>query len=307
MSARKLMNPFPHPLPILIIALVLVFPALAAEDPRPSDANALHGSEEGAPPPVVTAVPDQESTDSISGRLPTPPDTPRPERPAITAAIHRFATQYRLDLDLVHAVIMAESAYDPHAVSPAGAVGLMQVMPETGADYGVTSIEALFDHETNLATGMRHLRRLLDKYDSIGHAVMAYNAGEGALERHGGIVTYPETQQYTHRVLLSYLRKKGIPPHSAAARTLVGPEITPGMAGPSGPPGIGRTGWLGQSEIGEGRDADTTPAPMTRLTSRLSPALSRRGEAVTPGLGPRQISPKVLQGSQVRLAGDSNR
>jgi hypothetical protein len=306
MPAQKLMNPIPGPLPILIIALILVFPALAAEDPRPSDANALPGSKKAAPPKADISAPDQESAEPVARRLPIPPGTPRPERHRITAAIDRFASQYRLDLDLVHAVIMAESAYDAHAVSPAGAVGLMQVMPETGADYGVTSVEALFDHETNLETGMRHLRRLLDKYDSIGHAVMAYNAGEGALERHGGIVTYPETQQYTHRVLLSYLRKKGIPPHSAAARTLVGLEITPGMAGPSGRPGIGRTGWLGQSEIGEGRDADTTPAPMTRLTSRLSPALSRRGEAVTPGLGPRQTSPRTLQGSQVRLAGDSN-
>lgn len=302
------MNPIPHPLPILIIALVLVFPALAAEDLRPSDANALRGSEEAAPLQVVTAAHDQESTESISRRLPTPPDTPRPERPAITAAIDRFATQYRLDLDLVHAVIMAESAYDPHAVSPAGAVGLMQVMPKTGADYGVTSIEALFDHETNLKTGMRHLRRLLDKYDSIGHAVMAYNAGEGALERHGGLVTYPETQQYTYRVLLSYLRKKGVPSDSAAARTLVGMEITPAMAGPSVRPGIGRTARPGQGGVGEERVSDTTRAPMTRLTSRLSPALSHRAkETGMLGLDPRPTTPRTLQGSQVRLAGDGNR
>ncbi|TVQ93525.1 MAG: lytic transglycosylase domain-containing protein [Chromatiaceae bacterium] len=143
--------------------------------------------------------------------------------------IDRLAQQYGVERDLVHAVIAAESAYRPHAVSPVGAVGIMQVMPATAADYGVHSIDALFDTETNIRTGIRHLRRLLGKYP-VGQAVMAYNAGEGALERSGGFVTYAETQRYAHRVLTSYLRTKNIAPYSAEAQTMTGIALTPAMA-----------------------------------------------------------------------------
>jgi hypothetical protein len=121
---------------------------------------------------------------------------------------------------------------------------------------------------------MRHLRRLLDKYDSIGHAIMAYNAGEGALERHGGLVTYPETQQYTYRVLLSYLRKKGVPSDSAAARTLVGMEITPAIAGPSVRPGIGRTARPRRGRRGEGLRHNASPhdaADLSFIPRTLTP------------------------------------
>ncbi|AHF04331.1 lytic transglycosylase [Marichromatium purpuratum 984] len=142
----------------------------------------------------------------------------------------RIADGIGLDRDLVQAVIAAESAYDPDAVSPVGAVGLMQVMPETARDYGVEGQTRLAEPATNLTTGMRHLKRLLEKYDNIGQAVMAYNAGEGALARGGGRVDYPETQRYTHRVLTDYLGRKGVAPYSEAARALVGIELSPAMA-----------------------------------------------------------------------------
>lgn len=144
--------------------------------------------------------------------------------------VDETARQQGLDRDLVHALIRAESAYNPHAVSSAGAVGLMQVMPETAADYGVSLPEKLFEPATNLATGMRHFKRLLDKYGNIGSAVMAYNAGEGALERSGGFVTYAETQRYTHQVLTSYLNSKGIAPYSPEARAITGLTLSPAMA-----------------------------------------------------------------------------
>ncbi|MBN2887424.1 MAG: lytic transglycosylase domain-containing protein [Chromatiaceae bacterium] len=146
------------------------------------------------------------------------------------ALAERIAREQGLDHALVDALIRAESAYDPRAVSSAGALGLMQLMPATAADYGVGAREQLFDPETNLRTGMRHLRRLLDRYGRIGPAVMAYNAGEGALERGGGVVRYPETQRYTHAVLTVYLRKKGIAPYSEAAQAAVGLRLTPAMA-----------------------------------------------------------------------------
>lgn len=176
---------------------------------------------------VEAKTPDNAVTETTV--TPTPPAGPVPSRQALQALVERIAKQYGVELDLVDAVVRAESAYDPHAVSHAGAVGLMQVMPETAADYGVHSIDALFDPETNVRTGVRHLKRLLSQY-GIGKAIMAYNAGEGALSRHNGFVTYPETQRYTHRVLSTYLRRKGLQPYSEKARALTGVMLTPAMA-----------------------------------------------------------------------------
>ncbi|MBK1642194.1 hypothetical protein CKO12_09945 [Chromatium okenii] len=144
--------------------------------------------------------------------------------------VDQTAHTHGLDRDLIHALIRAESAYNPQAVSPAGAVGLMQVMPATAADYGVNHSAALFEPKTNLNTGMRHFKRLLNKYDNIAAAVMAYNAGEGALERGGGVVNYAETQRYTHQVLTTYLKSKGIAPYSPEARAVTGIDLNPKMA-----------------------------------------------------------------------------
>jgi hypothetical protein len=220
----------------------------------------------------------------------------------LTAMVERSAKQHSLDLDLVHALIRAESGYDPHAVSRAGAVGLMQVMPATAVDYGVASVDALFDPGTNLDTGMRHLKRLLEKYGSIGHAVMAYNAGEGALERSGGFVTYPETQRYTHAVIVAYLRMKGIQPYTAQARQLVGIDVNPAMARSSSD----ERGKGGSSTDGaEGSGVETLErAPVTRLSSRLAPRLSQRSESGPYDVGSKPTGTSVLNQNRARFAGD---
>ncbi len=171
----------------------------------------------------------QTAAEASTSVLPRPPNQPKPSRSAINKLITRYAKRYGLENDLVHAVVRAESGYNAHAVSSAGAVGLMQIMPATGADYGVGSADALFDAPTNIRVGTRHLQRLIGRY-GIGKAIMAYNAGEGALERHNGFVTYPETQRYTHRVLTSYLQKKGVGPYSSKARQITGISLTPAMA-----------------------------------------------------------------------------
>jgi hypothetical protein len=161
--------------------------------------------------------------------LPTPPNRPVPSRKQLRAMVDRGADRFGVERTLAHSLVAAESNYDPHAVSRAGAVGLMQVMPSTAADYGVTRIDDLFDPATNVRVGMRHLARLIRQH-GIGKAVMAYNAGEGALGRGNGFVSYPETQRYTHRVLTGYLRKKGLKPYSLEARSLTGVTLTPAMA-----------------------------------------------------------------------------
>ena len=131
--------------------------------------------------------------------------------------IPEAARRHGVEEALVRAVVAAESNYDAHAVSPAGAVGLMQLMPPTAADYGVTSLEALFDPRTNLNTGTRHLKRLLRKYnDDYGRVIMAYNAGEGVVDRTNSQVTYLETLNYTEAVIRHYRRHGGTAPTQAA-------------------------------------------------------------------------------------------
>lgn len=116
--------------------------------------------------------------------------------------IERHAAARGLDPALVHAVIKAESAYRPEAVSPKGAVGLMQVMPATGRRFGVSD---LAQPESNLKAGTTYLRHLLDRFDDVPLALAAYNAGEGAVRRFGNAIPpYPETRGYVQNVLRSY-------------------------------------------------------------------------------------------------------
>ncbi|WP_150050793.1 MULTISPECIES: lytic transglycosylase domain-containing protein [Methylomonas] len=117
--------------------------------------------------------------------------------------IARAAAKHQMDPKLLHAVIQAESAYNPHAVSSAGAVGLMQLMPDTARRYGVTDRH---DAEQNVDAGTRYLKDLLAMFDSnLKLAVAGYNAGEGAVMKyHYSIPPYPETQNYVQHVLKLY-------------------------------------------------------------------------------------------------------
>lgn len=123
-------------------------------------------------------------------------------RQRFTPDIHRIATQYRLEPALMHAVISAESAYNPWAVSPKGAMGLMQLMPGTAERFGVGNP---YDPIANMHGGARYLRWLLDRFNDPRLAVAAYNAGEGAVQKYGNqIPPYQETQNYVVKVLNYY-------------------------------------------------------------------------------------------------------
>lgn len=124
-------------------------------------------------------------------------------------AIDAVAKQNRLPRALVHAVITAESAYDPNAVSHAGAVGLMQLMPGTAERYGVRNRK---DPLANVAGGTRYLRDLLKMFDNnLVLALAAYNAGENAVIKYGNkIPPYEETQTYVQRVLKYYNNYKKV-------------------------------------------------------------------------------------------------
>ncbi len=116
--------------------------------------------------------------------------------------IDRVARAEGLDSDLLRAVVETESNFDPNAVSKKGALGLMQLMPETARGMGVTDP---FHPAENLEAGARHLRRLIDKYEGkLTLALSAYNAGEKAVEQYKGIPPFPETQDYVRKVLEAY-------------------------------------------------------------------------------------------------------
>ena len=108
------------------------------------------------------------------------------------------ADRYGLPRKLVRSVVKAESGWEPQAVSPKGAVGLMQLMPGTAGLLGADPT----DPAQNVDAGTRYLRDLLVKYDGgLYHALAAYNAGEGAVEKYNGVPPYRETQGYIRRIV----------------------------------------------------------------------------------------------------------
>lgn len=130
-------------------------------------------------------------------------------RGALWPLVEEVAKAHGLDPHLVDLVIRLESGYNPRAVSPKGARGVMQLMPQTAALYGVGN---LFDVEENLRGGVRYLRDLLERFGfDLAKALAAYNAGPKAVEKHGGVPPYAETQQYVSSILSAY-RGEGTSP-----------------------------------------------------------------------------------------------
>jgi len=122
---------------------------------------------------------------------------------AMREIISRYASAFRLEEALVRAVIKAESGYNPRAVSTKGALGLMQLMPDTAK---LMNVRDPLDAEDNIRGGSRYLRLMLDQFNNnLDLALAAYNAGPNAVRRHGGIPPYEETRTYVDRVK-TYMR-----------------------------------------------------------------------------------------------------
>ena len=131
---------------------------------------------------------------------------------AYRAIIARLAEAHGVDARLIHAVISVESAYRPRARSRKGARGLMQLMPATARQYGVGNA---YKEAANLDAGVRHLKTLLDRF-AVREALAAYNAGEAAVRRFGGVPPFRETRAYVERVLsVAGLDPAGEPPAAA--------------------------------------------------------------------------------------------
>ena len=129
------------------------------------------------------------------------------DRKRYDSLIEEAARENGLDPHLVRAVVEVESNYDPGAVSPKGATGLMQLMPETARRFGLSD---LYHPEKNLKTGSRYLRELMDRYQGdMQLALAAYNAGEGAVDRYQQVPPYEETQGYVRKVIEVYRKKTG--------------------------------------------------------------------------------------------------
>ena len=142
-------------------------------------------------------IPDETDEAGVAYSRSAAASRPRLAPSAIRGLINDLARRHGIDARLAHAVVRAESNFNPMAISPKGAMGLMQLMPATAARYGV---DDPFDPVQNLDAGLRHLQGLLRRYDR-SRALAAYNAGESAVDRYGGVPPYRETQAYVRRIL----------------------------------------------------------------------------------------------------------
>ncbi len=214
-----------HAARVCAAAVACVAPAIGAET-APGATSAYRLSVE------------QPGVYRLKGKLPQAP-APEPARePPIPSLLadKPFAAQIQIaardaaiDQALVHAVIFVESRYNSAARSPKGALGLMQVLPDTAARYGVAN--AAFSPEANLQAGTRYLSDLMQLFDNrLDLVLAAYNAGENAVLRYGErIPPYRETQLYVPAVLAKYREWQQPPPQAPAPAAIpAGIEYLPG-------------------------------------------------------------------------------
>ena len=181
-------------------ALALAILCLAGTPGAAQESDGFLYYEEGGAI-VITNTPSRDDAKPLPGYEGTKlPDAKQLPATPYDTYIDYLARETGLSPGLIKAVAWVESGFDPRAVSPKGAVGLMQLMPATAARYGLDEKE-LRDPYENLRAGAFHLRDLLDEFGGdLTLALAAYNAGSGAVRRHGGVPAYLETRNYVRKV-----------------------------------------------------------------------------------------------------------
>jgi len=201
--------------------------SIAAAVGRVAELQALLGLQpRPSPPPPVGGAPPVAFGDRLARAQQTSAPTHAPVAAGgatpYASEIEAAAARHGIDPALLKALIRQESGFDPSAGSAAGAQGLTQLMPGTAASLGVTDP---FDPLQSIEGGARYLRQQLDAFGGdVTKALAAYNAGPGAVQRHGGVPPYPETRGYVERVqaFAEEYRTPGASP--------VGPSPAPGLA-----------------------------------------------------------------------------
>jgi hypothetical protein len=220
-------------------------------------------------------------TANISGFEPVI-DMPAPAA-GIPENIIRVGTQTGIDPDFIHSVVKAESGYNPQAVSPKGAQGLMQLMPATASRLGVSDS---LDPAANLDGGSRYLRELLMRYDGDAQkALAAYNAGPERVEKYNGVPPYPETRNYVTRVINEFNRRKLAAGASKKAAAAPAATQTSSQAGQKQPQPESRRATNGSSRKGQNTSRAAKPVKPRQATSTsaqtgaAAPALSASANA----------------------------
>ncbi len=190
--------------PTSVAALTLL---LASACAAPGLAQTLYSYVDEGGVRIMTNIPPKASVRDL--KLTGPPPSPA-KPPAATShgartydpIIEKYATEYRLDPSLIRLMISKESGFNPKAVSPKGARGLMQLMPATAARHGVRDT---LDPDENIRGGMKHMRNLLDTFDNdLALSLAAYNAGENLVQRIGRVPNIRETHDYVRTITEKY-------------------------------------------------------------------------------------------------------
>jgi len=187
--------------------------AVHISDHQVNERYYLFKKEVARPVTLETAKPPEHNSSFGAGQINVA------NRTLYAPLIEKAAAEYQLDPALMHAIITVESGYNPQAVSPKGATGLMQLMPDTARRYAVKNI---FDPQENIQGGARYLRFLLDMFkNNLDLTLAAYNAGEKAVLQYGmNIPPFAETRAYVPSVLLHYERNRNGAPIPGVVRAL---------------------------------------------------------------------------------------
>jgi soluble lytic murein transglycosylase-like protein len=188
-------------------ALCAWFAALVLASPLPAEVKV--GLRSDGLKLIFNEAPEHRARREAAALLPVPVRDWAP-------VIDYYARRHHVEPKLVRAMIQVESGYNPRALSHKGAMGLMQLMPETAQELAV---EDPYDPFENIRGGTTYLRRLLDRFrQRLELALAAYNAGPGAVDRHSGIPPYDETRDYVRRVLRLYRGRDAAVAASGAVR-----------------------------------------------------------------------------------------